>query len=113
MENCEDMHTSKKREQGKHQVTYVEVRDGPPWIDGSSNHLENLVRSNSVPHPCNKECREWRNNRTGDERYNVRPNGQRRLSMEHTDKTFVASEKMSGVHHATSGSFQALTSEEC
>jgi hypothetical protein len=113
MENCEDMHTSKKREQGRHQVTYVEVRDGPPWIDGPSNHLENLVRSDSATHPCKKECREWRNNRTGDERYNVRPNGKRRLSMEHTDKTFVAPKMTSGVRLATSGRSQVLTSEEC
>jgi hypothetical protein len=99
--------------EGGHQVTHVKVRDRPPWIDGSSNHLENLVRSNSVAHSCKKECREWRNDRTRDEGHNVRPNGQRRLPMEHTDKTYVAPKKTSGVRHATSGRFQALTSEEC
>jgi hypothetical protein len=66
---------------GGHQVTYVEVRDGSSWINGPRDHLKNLIRSNSIPHPRKKERREWRNNRTGDERYNVRPNGKRRLSM--------------------------------
>jgi hypothetical protein len=113
MENWEKFTCKKVDMGGGHQVTYVEVRDGSSWIDGPSDHLKKLIRSNSVPHPCNKECREWRNDRTRDECYNVRPNGQRCLSVEYTDKTFVAPEKMSGVCHATSGRFQVLTSEEC
>src|SRR5882757_3342085 len=80
-------------------ITYVEVRDGPSWIDGTSNHLEKLVGGDSVAHACNKECREWRYDRTRDDGDNVRPNGQRRLAMKHSDKTYIAPRKTSGMHH--------------
>jgi hypothetical protein len=35
--------------------THVKVRNGPPWVDGSSNHLEKLVGSNPVAQTCNQK----------------------------------------------------------
>src|SRR6266849_5975497 len=84
--------------------THVKVRNGPSWVDGSRNHLEKLVGSNSAAQTCIKKCREWRDDRPGDEGYDVRRNGQRRFSMEHTDKTYVAPRrKTSGVRHNSNG----------
>jgi hypothetical protein len=51
--------------------TYVEIRDGPPWINGASNHLEKLVGGYAIAHARKEECREWRDNRTGDEGNNI------------------------------------------
>lgn len=60
---------------GGYRVTHVEVRNGPSWIDSSSDHLEKLVGTDSVPHACKEKHREWRDNRTRDKCYDVRPNG--------------------------------------
>ena len=55
--------------------THIKVRNGPSWVDCSSNHLENLVGSNSVAQTCKKKRREWRDDRARDQGYDVRPNG--------------------------------------
>lgn len=73
--------------------THVKVRNGPSWVDGSSDHLENLVGSNSAAHTCKKKRREWRDDRAADKGYDVRPNRQGRFPMEHTSKTYNTQKK--------------------
>ena len=84
--------------------THIKVRNRPSWVDGPSNHLEKLVGNDSVAQRCKKERREWRDDRARDEGYDVRPNGQRRFSMEHTGKTYAAPRrKSSGMRHSSNG----------
>jgi hypothetical protein len=100
-------HSSQKKPEGAwEESTHIKVRNGPSWVDGSSNHLEKLVGSNPVAQTCKKERREWRDDRARDQRYDVRPNGQRRFSMEHTDKTYVVpTRKTSDVRHRSNGKY--------
>ncbi len=74
---------------GGHRDTHVEIRDGPSWIDGASNHLEKLIGCDAISHASIEERREWRDDRTGNQGNDVRPNRQRRLALEHADKTYV------------------------
>lgn len=77
--------------------THIKVCNGPSWVDGSSDHLEKLVGCNSVAQTCKKKRREWCDYRATDKGYDVRPNGQRCFTMEHTDETYA--EKALNVRH--------------
>jgi len=64
--------------------THIMVRgDRPSWVDGPSNHLEKLVGNDSVAQRCKKERREWSDDRTRDEGYDVRPSTKRAASFLH------------------------------
>ena len=70
------MHSPQKKGHEENiKSTHVKVRNGPSWVDGSSNHLEKLVGSNSVAQTCNKKRREWCDDRARDEGDDIRPNG--------------------------------------
>src|SRR5258708_7778554 len=72
-----------------HRITHVEIRNRPSGVDSASDHLEELTSTDTATHTGKKKRRKRSHDRARDERHNVRPHGQRRLSFEHADKTYA------------------------
>lgn len=68
--------------------TYVEIGNRLSGVDRTRNHLHELVRGDTVSGPCVEESRERSDEGTEDEGNDVRPGGQRRLTLEYDDQAW-------------------------
>jgi len=81
--------TVRKKAGTRHRITHEEICNRPSRVDGAGNHHEELIGGDTVTHAGNKKRRERSHDRARDERYEVRPHWQRRLTFEHADKTYA------------------------